>query len=788
MPIDANAGPLIFAGYLGGPIGALIAGACAAFMVSFNSGPVPIVGVFMGLAIPTVGLIIGYLRPPTDWPVIPRFAIGYLLCGFAALFLVPIVIVGPTIPTGNGYRIAAMSALVFIAVGATSILITWQILIYAAKFASEAARSAELSRRLDLSLQHSGMGMFERNVDDTDVYFDAGMMAAYGLDREPGLVPMSTWATLIHPDDLPRLQAEFQKSDTGERERDRVDFRVVRPDGTLRYARAYWVGEGGTDGKPTRVFGVQSDLTDIREAEQRQLETINRLAVIAENLPGVMFQSDMTDRKNPKLLYISPKCQDIWGYTDAEIYADSDALMRAHDPSDIDLFNALVANGIDSRTPVSHRYRITARDGTIRWLDYHGASTIKDCCVLIESIVLDVTHEVDVMAQVEKEREISYRAQKSESIGLLTGGVAHDFNNLLAVILGNLELLADENDPATQNVLRNAAITAALRGADLTKNLLSFARKARLTPEVLDLNNVLRDAKTWMGRTLPESISIRTSLVPELWPVAVDRSSLESALLNLILNARDAMAGQGNLTIETANLRIDQGYVDSRQEALAPGRYVMLAVSDTGEGIAQDDRASIFEPFFTTKPPGSGSGLGLSMILGFMKQSGGTVQVYTEVGEGTTFKLFFPAAEGSKEESVSPTFAEGEIAGRGQRVLVAEDEDAVRKTLVTILERAGYVVTATSSGDKAFAVFNADPTFDLLLTDIVMPGKLQGTHLAKALRQIRSDLPVVFMSGYATEAMVHGNGLRPEDIRLMKPVQRLDILAAVATVLQLRAN
>jgi signal transduction histidine kinase/ActR/RegA family two-component response regulator len=428
---------------------------------------------------------------------------------------------------------------------------------------------------------------------------------------------------------------------------------------------------------------------------------------------------------------------------------------------------------------------MTARDGTERWLDYHGSSKTSDGRIIIEAIVLDVTREVAVQQQAEKQREIAYRAQKSESIGLLTGGIAHDFNNLLAVILGNLELLGDEDYKAKQPQLIEAAIAATMRGADLTKNLLAFARKARLTPEILDLNSVVREAKNWMGRTLPESVAVETSLLAGLWPVEVDRSSLESALLNLILNARDAMNRHGNLTIETANIRIDEAYIDTRDEELTPGRYVMLAVSDTGEGVKDSDLAAIFEPFFTTKPPGSGSGLGLSMIAGFMRQSGGTVQVYTELGEGTTFKLYFPAANASKLKAAAPTPVEASTTNaRGQRILLAEDETAVRETLVTILERAGYDVTATVSGDAAYVTFEADPTFDLLLTDIVMPGTLQGTGLATELRKRWTTLPVVFMSGYASEATVHGNGLRPEDIRLMKPVQRADLLAALRKVLK----
>lgn len=785
--LDAKAGPLIFAGYLGGPIGALVAGISSALFGLSQDVPLPVLDVFMNLAIPAIGLIVGYLFPPRDdWPVTSGSAVGALLVGYVALHIVPFLVAGSGNATNGGYLFAVTIGAVFGGVAIISILVTWLFLNHAAGFASQAARSRELSKRLDLTLQHSNMGLIEQKIGASGAHFDAGSVALFGLGLEPGLVPTAVWEDAIHPDDKIEVQAGMQRAIIGEANRDWVDFRLIKPDGQLRYIRAQWSVERDQEGRATRIIGLHSDLTDIRKAEQNHLESVERLALIAENLPGVVFQSDITDRGNPQLKYISPKCQLLWGYSDEEFYNDDSLFYQAHDPEDIPRFLAALEKGIATDTPVLHRYQITARDGSLRWLDYRGGSRcFADGRVVIEAIVLDVTRVVEVQEQIEREREIVYRAQKNESIGQLTGGVAHDFNNLLAVILGNLELLNDINEPATQRELIDAAITATLRGAELTKNMLAFARKARLEPEVLDLNNVVREAKNWMGRTLPESVSVETSLLAGLWPIEADRSSLESALLNLILNARDAMTGQGNLTIETANIRIDVPYIDSRQEELAPGRYVMLAVSDTGAGISKDNLASIFEPFFTTKPPGSGSGLGLSMTVGFMKQSGGTIQVYTETGAGTTFKLYFPVTTTIADRPSRPALSKTEMADGGQRVLVAEDEEAVREILVTILERAGYLVTETVSGDDAFAVFDADPTFDLLLTDIVMPGKLQGTDLARVLRQRWVDLPVIFMSGYASEATVHGNGLRPEDIRLMKPVQRADLLIALTKALQL---
>lgn len=779
VPFDAHAGPLIFAGYLGGPIGALISGLMGAMYRIWVGGPAPTIGVFMNLAIPVVGIAVSYLRPVKNWPDTQRLTIGYLVLGFSLLHLPLFVFLGSTVQFPNPNGLLGLTALGFIVSGALSILVTWKIISFAIRSANETNLAAEMASRLDLTMRASGVGMFVQQVGDPGPYYDAGMMAMFGLNRDPGMVPFSELEPLFHPDDLSRVRTEMQQAWAGGQLRGKSDFRAFRKDGTLQHIRTTWVAEQDAKGSVWRVTGINADLTDIREAKHRERSSQERLASIAEKLPGVFVDYDVTHWDKPVLIYISPKCVDVWGYTDADILADPDLLVQMHDPKDLGPFLKAVKRARETRSPLHYRYMITARDGHPRWLDFHGDFAIEGDRTLVKAIVLDATREVQLQQKMEKEGEISRRAQKNESIGQLTGGVAHDFNNLLAVILGNLELLREDEKTPSQIDMIDTAISATLRGADLTKNMLAFARQAPLTPVVLDLNNVVREAKNWMARAMPESVEIETSLLAGVWPIEADRSSLESALLNLALNARDAMNGHGKLTIETANVRIDESYIDERQEELAPGRYVMLAVSDNGPGISNEVIGSIFEPFFTTKPPGVGSGLGLSMTVGFMKQSAGTVQVYTEIGEGTTFKLYFPVSKTELEQPVKPLIDDNKASGRGAKLLVAEDEDAVRATLVTILERAGYQVTATASGDAAFAAFEEDPSFDLLLTDIVMPGTLQGTGLAKALRERWPNLPVLFMSGYASEATVHGNGLRPEDIRLMKPIQRAELLSAV---------
>lgn len=377
-----------------------------------------------------------------------------------------------------------------------------------------------------------------------------------------------------------------------------------------------------------------------------------------------------------------------------------------------------------------------------------------------------------------------FQTQKMDAIGKMTGGVAHDFNNLLAVTLGNLELLLDgTQDPAKQRLIQNC-INATLRGSELTKNMLSFARRAPLVPTRVDLNQIVRDLNSWIARTLPSSIEVKTSLAEDLWPITVDESSSESALLNLIVNARDAMPDGGVLQIATTNLVLEPSELTVRGEKMPAGQYVVLTVSDNGAGIKPETMSRIFDPFFTTKPVGTGSGLGLAMLEGFMTQSGGAVNVVSVPGQGTSFRLYFKAddmgPEKGEHEVKAPVEPEAAI-----RVLLVEDHEDVRNALRTALSKQGFHVTEAVSGDAAFDIVKGQPdrleAVDLVITDIVMPGRLQGTGLAQQLREMRPDLPIIFMSGYANEGH---DGMRLGDVRLMKPVRRADLLAAIATALR----
>jgi len=340
------------------------------------------------------------------------------------------------------------------------------------------------------------------------------------------------------------------------------------------------------------------------------------------------------------------------------------------------------------------------------------------------------------------------QAQKMEAVGQLTGGVAHDFNNLLAIILGNAEMLLE--DLGQENARVQAVIRAATRGADLTQRLLAFSRRQPLRPEPIDLGSLVAGMMDMLRRSLGEAIDI--SFVPDkgLRTATADPGLLENALLNLAINARDAMAGAGNLVIETTNAVLDESYAATRTDVVA-GDYVLLTVTDTGDGMSPEVLKRAFEPFFTTKDIGKGSGLGLSMIFGFAKQSGGHVAIYSEEGKGTTVKLYLPQT-GAKAKHMEVSAREDVPRGRGETVLVVEDDGDVRELAVLLLEELGYEVIEARDGKSGLAVLEEVPGIDLLLADMVLAGGMSGRDLANEATRQNGGLKVLFMSGYAENA------------------------------------
>lgn len=395
----------------------------------------------------------------------------------------------------------------------------------------------------------------------------------------------------------------------------------------------------------------------------------------------------------------------------------------------------------------------------------------------------DITDRVAAEQQVRQDEERGRQARKLEAVGQLTGGIAHDFNNLLTVLLGNAELLYEQLDDRPQLLeLVAMMINAAGRGAELTGRLLAFARRQPLQPRVLDLYSVLAGMDGLLRRTLFETIEIELIRGGGLWPAAVDQGQFEVSLLNLAINARDAMPEGGRLTLETANARLDDEYANGNSE-IVPGQYVMVSVSDTGEGIPAELLDQIFEPFFTTKAPGKGTGMGLSMVYGFVKQSGGHLRIYSEPGEGTTVRLYFPRAHGAAMPLQTQLTEEVAQAGNGEHILVVEDDALVREHVVTLLQNLGYRVTSAASGAEGLQLLKIHNTIDLLFTDVIMPGGMNGRELADAAHEIRPDLCVLFTSGYAENAIVHHGRLDSGVHLLSKPYRRAELAAKIHKLL-----
>jgi signal transduction histidine kinase len=389
------------------------------------------------------------------------------------------------------------------------------------------------------------------------------------------------------------------------------------------------------------------------------------------------------------------------------------------------------------------------------------------------------------MLRREKAEEQLRQVQKMEAIGQLTGGIAHDFNNMLAVIMGALNIMQRRIDRGDFNVqpFMQAAIEGAQRGGALTQRLLAFARKQVLEPRPLDANKLVSGMSDLLRRTLGEVIQTEVVLAGGLWRTYADAHQLETAILNLVVNARDAMPEGGKLTLETANAHLDEAYAAEHGDVPAAGQYVMVSVTDTGTGMAPEVISRAFDPFFTTKGPGKGTGLGLSQVYGFVKQSGGHIKIYSEVGQGTTFKIYLPRHHGPAEpDGVGKTETAIARAVQGETILVVEDDEAVRKLAVEGLSELGYAVLQADNAAHALKLLEEHPAVVLLFTDVVMPN-VNGRELADEAQRRRPNLKVLFTTGYTRNAVVHNGTLEPGVRLIGKPYTLQQLGSTVRDIL-----
>jgi PAS domain S-box-containing protein len=509
----------------------------------------------------------------------------------------------------------------------------------------------------------------------------------------------------------------------------------------------------------------------IRTAElERSRELVD---AVIENMPDAVFLKDARDGFRYVLInssaerLIGQQRADVLGRTDEDLcpadlatdFLDQDRAVA--ETGEQRLFPERVLDTSDgSRTVESRKVAIADGDGV--------------------RFVLGILHDITEQRSLEDQLR---QSQRMDAVGRLTGGIAHDFNNLLAVIIGNLDLLREQLEDATECAeMADEALAAAAHGADLIKRLLAFARKQRLEPVAVHLNQRLPSITGLLRRTLGETVDLRVQTADDLWPALVDPSQADDALINLAINARDAMPAGGTLSIETSNVVLDGDYAAQHVE-VTPGDYVMLAVSDSGTGMPEEVIARAFEPFFTTKPEGKGTGLGLSQVYGWIKQSGGHIKIYSEAGHGTTIKLYLPRA-GTGELSAAAAPAAATPTG-DERVFVVEDNPKVRTTVRRQLCDLGYSTVEADNGASALAMVESGLAFDLLLTDMVMPGGMTGYDLARHVRSLRPQAKILFTSGY-TELAAPNGGAERMGAFLSKPYRKDELARAVRTLLDAR--
>jgi PAS domain S-box-containing protein len=534
------------------------------------------------------------------------------------------------------------------------------------------------------------------------------------------------------------------------------------------------------DGRVASLVHVIRDITERKGAEAALRESEAKYRIVADNTYDWEFWIDEDER----LLYCSPSCVRITGHRAEEFLADPTFYARVVHPDDRAIYEAHRRTSKTSPDASSAEFRVVRPDGSVRWVGHVCVPVHDESGVAIgrRGSNRDVTERKHAEEEKAKLQADLLQSQKIESIGRLAGGVAHDFNNILTVILGYVNFaLRDvrEGDP-----LRDALAeiqTAGERAAALTRQLLAFSRKQVLQPVSLNLNRVAADLEKMLRRLIGEDVDLVLAPAPDLGRVTADPGQIEQVLINLAVNARDAMPDGGKLTIETANVEIDAEYA-AHHVAVKPGPYVLLAVSDTGHGMDEATRARVFEPFFTTKQVGKGTGLGLSTVYGIVKQSGGNVWVYSEPGKGTSFKIYLPRDASDAAPTVRDAAPAARVEGT-ETLLIVEDEESLRGLATRILARLGYtVLTAANGGEALLLCEQHAKEIHLVLTDVVMP-MMGGRVLVERLRGVRPGIKVLYMSGYTDNAIVH-HGVLDADVKFIgKPFRADDLATKVREVL-----
>jgi PAS domain S-box-containing protein len=619
--------------------------------------------------------------------------------------------------------------------------------------------------RFDYVTRATEDAVWDRNIADNTIWWNQGLQRLFGIPAE-AVVGTIEWARdRIHPDDRERVARSMAEVIKSDEDQWATEYRFRREDGSYAYVydRGFVIRDA--NGRAVRVVGAMTDLSDRKRREDRLREQ----ATLLDRATDAILVRGLDHRirywnKAAEAMYGLPR-EVALGRVVEEVVVYDD--LAAFELADAEVFE---------KGEWSGRLRQKAVGGKTITVDAHWT--------LLRDDQDNPTGVLKIHSDVSERMELEHRlaqSQKLEAIGQLTGGIAHDFNNLLTVIVGNADTLLEELADQPQLLpLLQMIHAAGERGAALTNHLLAFARRQALEPKIVRPSEVVEGMRTLLRRTLGENVELSIMHAPDVAMVSVDPAQFESALLNLCINARDAMPGGGRLVIETSNVVLDEHYAEQRVDVV-PGPYVRVSVSDSGTGMSAEDAARAFDPFFTTKPRGKGTGLGLSMVYGFTKQSGGHVAIYSELGHGTVVTLYLRQAEGLVQSDVREE-PEHTSSG-GERILLVEDDDLVREHALRLLQGMGYEVTAATNGPEALDLLRKGLPCDLLFTDVIMPGGMTGPKLAEAARSLRSGLRVLYTSGYTENAIVHHGRVDPGVNLLHKPYRRPELAKKIRAAL-----
>ncbi|WP_232495498.1 PAS domain-containing protein [Novosphingobium kaempferiae] len=661
------------------------------------------------------------------------------------------------------------------------------------------ASHREIEERYRLAIGATSDVIWDWRLADGHVVWNEALATRFGHAMEQ--TSAQWWLDRIHPDDRARIEASIHAVIDHGGTSWTDEYRFQRADRSYAFVLDRGAVLRKDDGAPVRMIGAMLDQTERKAAEAALAESEERLRLATEASDVGLWDVDIVE----DVLIWPARTKGMFGISPDVPVSMRDFYAGLH-PDDLAATSAAFAAAADpeKRALYDVEYRTVGKeDGIIRWVAAKGRGVFEeDRCIRVVGVAIDVTTrkadeaqllELNERLELRVAEEVAERtraedalrqSQKMEAVGQLTGGIAHDFNNMLAVIVGSLDLLTrrmGDADPRARRYV-DAAMDGARRAAQLTQRLLAFSRQQPLKPEALDANKLVAGISDLLRHTLSD-IQPETVLAGGLWRTFADPNQLENVILNLAVNARDAMADGGKLTIETANCHLDARYAAGHLGVPA-GQYVMIAVSDTGSGMPEEVIAKAFDPFFTTKEVGRGTGLGLSQVYGFVKQSGGHVKIYSEVGQGTTVKVYLPRLMGAVEEVESAQTDDALPIGESQEViLVVEDEPGVRQFSVDALSELGYRVLEADGAAAALKLIDTHPEIALMFTDVVMP-EINGRKLADEARQRRPDLKVLFTTGYTRNAVVHNGVLDPGVHLIGKPFTVEELATAVRIVIE----